>query len=75
MLRGGEDSGRVHFADAIVERIRDVDIPRAVHRHGEGSEEGAVGRRTVIAGECESPVAGQGADDSRRVHLADSVTA
>ena len=67
---------RIHLTDAVVDGVRDVDIPGAVHRHAIGIVEFREVRRAVIAVESRSPITRNRTDVSRaRIHLTDALVA
>src|SRR6058998_581937 len=69
---GGDDSVRIDLADAPVACIRNVDVPRRIHRHAGRKKELSAGGRAAVAGESREYRAGHGGDDTGRVHLADA---
>ena len=74
--RGDIARGGVHLADAVVERIGDIEIARPVHRYALGRAEPrrCRCRRAAVAAEAGSPASREGGDIARRgIHLADAV--
>src|SRR5207244_6759468 len=71
---GSDDSsGGVHFADAEVEMIRDVNVARSVHVQAGSSIQLSVGGRASVTRESQWPCADHGCNDSRGVHFTNSI--
>ena len=68
--RGGDDAVRAHAAYAPVEGVRDVQVPRGVHRHALGSVQPCVARRSAIAQIAARAGARHGRNRAVRRHLA-----
>ena len=74
--RGDIARGGVHLADAVVERIGDIEIARPVHRYALGRAEPrrCRCRRAAVAADAGSPASREGGDIPRgSIHLADAV--
>src|ERR1035438_7674783 len=64
----------IPLTDAVVESVRDVDIPGTIHRYASGIVEFRAGRRASIAAVTASPIARNRTDLSRaHIHLTDAV--
>ena len=69
----GDHSRSVHLADAVVERIGDVQVARSVHRHASGLVQLRRRSRAAVPAAAVSPISRDRGDHSRSVHLADAV--
>ncbi len=63
----------VHLAKAVAAPIRNVDVPRAVHRYGYRQKQLGAGGRAAISRRPRSPITRERADGSGGIHLADTV--
>src|SRR5262249_53684883 len=63
------------LADAIVQRVRNINIARRIDRQACGRAELGVGRRTAIAGEARRAVSRDGADIAFAIDLTDTAVA
>ena len=69
---GGDDSVR-HHADPAVAEVRDVQVPRAVHRDIRRQRDPGDARRAAVAGvDAGRAHAGRGGDGAVRAHAADA---
>jgi hypothetical protein len=70
---GGDSAARIDLADALVALVRDVEVPRAVHRHAKGTIEFCTGSRDIIPIVPGCSVARYGGDSAARIDLADAL--
>ena len=64
---------RIHFADAVVSGIGDVEVARPVHRHLPGGTEMRLDRRASVPAEAAYSGPRDRGDRPRRIHLADAM--